>query len=289
MTFDKQMLNHLRQPVSFTVTGGGGVKLHVEESGNVHGRPLLFLHGGSQCSLCWKKQIHSELALDYRLVTMDFRGHGQSDKPAQGYADGRLWAEDIHAVIRELGLNQPVLVGWSFAGIPLLDYIREYGENEIGGVLFAGALTRLGREALTADMGSHTLNMSASLFSDEPMVRINTLDQWLEQSVFYHTLTREEHYLFLGSNVVVPAFVHQGIFNRQITNDDVLSSMTKPVRITHGTQDRTVKLEASRRTAEIIPHSRVSLYEEAGHAVFWDQPERFNLELKEFVDSIGPS
>lgn len=50
-----------------------------------------------------------------------------------------------------------------------------------------------------------------------------------------------------------------------------------------------MKLEASRRTAEIIPHSRVSLYEEAGHAVFWDQPERFNLELKEFVDSIGPS
>ncbi|WP_374954686.1 alpha/beta fold hydrolase [Paenibacillus sp. AR247] len=115
------MLNHLRQPVSFTVTGGGGVKLHVEESGNVHGRPLLFLHGGSQCSLCWKKQIHSELALDYRLVTMDFRGHGQSDKPAQGYADGRLWAEDIHSVIREMGLIQPVLVGWSFAGIPLLE------------------------------------------------------------------------------------------------------------------------------------------------------------------------
>lgn len=76
MTFDKQMLNHLRKPVSFTVTGGGGVKLHVEESGNVHGRPLLFLHGGSQCSLCWKKQIHSELAQDYRLVTMDFADTG---------------------------------------------------------------------------------------------------------------------------------------------------------------------------------------------------------------------
>lgn len=123
---------------------------------------------------------------------------------------------------------QPVLVRWPFAGIPLLVYIREYGENEIGGILFAGVLTRLGREAFMADMGSDTLNMSASLFSDEPMVRINTLDQWLEQSVFYHTLTREEHYHFLGSNVVVPAFVHQGIFNRQITNDDVLSSMTSP-------------------------------------------------------------
>ncbi|AGN70642.1 hypothetical protein B2K_39070 [Paenibacillus mucilaginosus K02] len=135
----------------------------------------MFIHGGSQCRLCWNKQIHSELASDFRLVTMDLRGHGLSEKPKDGYGEARLWAEDVHTVIQELKLIQSVLVGWSFAGIPILDYIRVYGEKEIGGIHFVGAITRLGREASMVDLGSPTLQFSTSFFSDEPMVRVNAL------------------------------------------------------------------------------------------------------------------
>ncbi|MGY4760093.1 alpha/beta fold hydrolase [Paenibacillus caseinilyticus] len=175
MAINQQLQNEWRKPTTHLVTGGGGVKLHVEESGNVHGRPLLFIHGGSQCRLCWNKQIHSELASDFRLVTMDLRGHGLSEKPKDGYGEARLWAEDVHTVIQELKLIQSVLVGWSFAGIPILDYIRVYGEKEIGGIHFVGAITRLGREASMVDLGSPTLQFSTSFFSDEPMVRVNAL------------------------------------------------------------------------------------------------------------------
>ncbi len=74
------------------ITGGGGTKLHLVETGNPSGRPILFIHGVSQCWLVWSRQLSSDLADDYRLVAMDMRGHGLSEKPRDGYTDSRPWA-----------------------------------------------------------------------------------------------------------------------------------------------------------------------------------------------------
>ena len=98
---------------SHSVTGGGGVRLNVSETGNPRGKPILFIHGFSQCSLAWNKQLHSTLAKDFRLVAMDIRGHGLSEKPHDAYSDSKMWAEDVQAVITALDLDKPVLSGWS--------------------------------------------------------------------------------------------------------------------------------------------------------------------------------
>src|ERR1700704_3712712 len=106
------------------ITGGEGISLHVVETGNPRGRPILFIHGFSQCWLAWSRQLSSDLADSYRLVAMDLRGHGLSDKPREGYADSRKWADDVNAVIRALSLDRPILCGWSYAPLIILDYIR---------------------------------------------------------------------------------------------------------------------------------------------------------------------
>src|SRR6266516_3065965 len=86
-----------RPSQSQEVMGGGGVQLHVVGTGNPTGRPILFIHGFSQCWLAWARQMSSDLADDYRLVAMDMRGHGLSEKPREGYSDSRFWAEDVNA------------------------------------------------------------------------------------------------------------------------------------------------------------------------------------------------
>jgi pimeloyl-ACP methyl ester carboxylesterase len=58
---------------SHRITGGGGLKLHVVEASNSRGRPILFIHGFSQCWLAWSRQLSSDLADDYRLVAIDMR------------------------------------------------------------------------------------------------------------------------------------------------------------------------------------------------------------------------
>ena len=66
------------------ITGGGGIRLHLVETGNSRGRPILFIHGFSQCWLAWSRQLNSDLADDYRLVAMDMRGHGLSEQASRG-------------------------------------------------------------------------------------------------------------------------------------------------------------------------------------------------------------
>jgi non-heme chloroperoxidase len=56
------------------ITGGGGIQLHLVETGNRRGRPVMFIHGVSQCWLSWRRQMSSDLADDFRLVAMDIRG-----------------------------------------------------------------------------------------------------------------------------------------------------------------------------------------------------------------------
>jgi pimeloyl-ACP methyl ester carboxylesterase len=129
-----------------TVTGGGGAQLHVVEVGNQNGRPILFMHGASQCWLQWSLQLNSSLADEYRLVALDMRGHGLSDMPRDGYSDSKLWADDVDAVVQRLNLDGAVLSGWSYGPLVFLDYIRHYGENRLGGLQFVGAVTKLGSE-----------------------------------------------------------------------------------------------------------------------------------------------
>jgi pimeloyl-ACP methyl ester carboxylesterase len=82
---------------SHRIIGGGGTQLHVVETGNPNGRPILFIHGFSQCWRAWSRQLNSDLAEDHRLLAMDMRGHGLSDKPRDAYADSKLWADDVNA------------------------------------------------------------------------------------------------------------------------------------------------------------------------------------------------
>ena len=138
-----------------TVEGGGGLKLHLREWGRPDAPAILFLHGWSQHHLCWSRQFDNPLANDFRLVAMDLRGHGQSEAPTdvEAYTTGALWAADVRNVIDALGLGRPLLVGWSYGGFVIGDYLRVHGDAAIAGVNFVGAAIGAGKDWI----GSHRL------------------------------------------------------------------------------------------------------------------------------------
>src|SRR5262245_10961676 len=63
------------------ISGGGGLRLAVHEFGPPEGKPIVLIPGINQCSLAWLKQYRSALAEEFRLVCLDLRGHGMSEKP----------------------------------------------------------------------------------------------------------------------------------------------------------------------------------------------------------------
>jgi pimeloyl-ACP methyl ester carboxylesterase len=268
---------------STTVTGGAGVRLRITETGNSHGRPLLFLHGISQCSLAWSRQLQSDLADTFRLVALDLRGHGLSDKPREGYTDSQLWAADLSAVIRALGLERPILCGWSYGPLVILDYIRHYGEEHIGGINFVGGVTKLGSEAALAALDPRFLSLVPGFFSTDAQESVRALSA-LVDACFVSHLTDAERWMMLGYNVSVPPFVRQGLFSRVFDNDDLLPQLRTPVLITHGADDAVVKPAVIEQQMSGIRHAQVHVIPDAPHACFWSAAASYNALLREFAE-----
>jgi pimeloyl-ACP methyl ester carboxylesterase len=267
------------------ITGGGGTQLNVVESGNLQGRPILYIHGLSQCWLQWGRQLNSDLAGDYRLVAMDMRGHGFSDKPLQGYDDSKLWAEDVNAVIKTLSLDNPVLCGWSYGPLVILDYIRHFGEDSFGGVHFVGGVTKLGSEDAAAVLTPEFLGLVPGFFSTDVTESVHSLEGLL-RLCFAQEPSAEELFLMLGYNVSVPPYVRQGLLSRAVNNDDLLPKIRKPVLITQGAADAIVKPSAVSQHKASIAHAEVHMPENVGHAVFWDDAANFNQRQREFCERL---
>ena len=267
------------------VTGGGGTQLNVIESGNATGRPILYIHGLSQCWLQWSRQLNSDLAPDHLLVAMDMRGHGLSDKPLAGYEDSELWADDVNAVIETLRLDDPILCGWSYGPLVILDYIRHYGEERVGGVHFVGSITKLGSEEALAALTPEFLGLVPGFFSSDVNESVHSLDGLL-RLCFRKQPAVEELYLMLGYNISVPAYVRQALLSRSINNDDILPTIRKPVLITHGANDAIVKPSVVEQHKASMSHAEIQMMENAGHAAFWDDAASFNRRQREFAKSL---
>ena len=270
------------------IAGGGRTQLHLVETGNPKGRPILFIHGFSQCWLTWSRQLNSDLAVEHRLIAMDMRGHGLSDKPLDGYAESKLWADDVKAAIEGLSLDRPILSGWSYGPLVILDYIRHYGEDRIGGVHFVGGVTKLGSEEATAVMMPEFLSLVPGFFSTDVSESLQSL-QSLLRMCFVQEPTAEEFYLMLGYNLSVPPYVRQALFSRSFDNDDLLPKIRKPVLITHGTDDAIVSRVAADQIKAAIPHAELQIVARIGHAPFWDDAEAFNRSLRAFAQKSAGS
>jgi pimeloyl-ACP methyl ester carboxylesterase len=268
-----------------TVTGGGGARLHVVETGNPNGRPILFLHGFSQSWLAWRRQMCSDLADDHRLVAMDLRGHGRSDKPRDGYAECPLWAEDIAAVLRELALKQPILCGWSYGTIVILDYLRKFGEETIAGVGIVDGITKLGSDEALSVLTPELLNLIPGFFADDTEESVRSLTALL-RLCFVREPTPEDLYTMLGYNLTVPPSVRQALLSRIVDNDDLLPTIRKPVLVIHGAVDAVVKPSVVEQHKAGIAHAQVHVMTGAGHAPFWDDTQTFDRHLRTFCKGL---
>ena len=269
---------------TYKVAGGGGVQLHVVEAGNPAGAPILFLHGFSQSSLAWSRQLDSDLARDHRLVAIDLRGHGLSDKPRDVYGDSRLWADDVHAVIDALDLDHPVLCGWSYGSLVILDYLRHSGEDRIAGIHFVGAITKLGSDAAMSVITPEFLSLVPGLFATDAEESVRSLESLL-RLCFVQQPSASELCSMLGYNVLVPPHVRQALFSRAFDNDDLLPKIRKPALITHGAKETIVKLEAVDQHKAGLAHAQIHVMPNVGHAPFWEDSSAFNQRLRAFVET----
>lgn len=264
-----------------SLVGSDGLRIAVREYGNPSGPPIVFIHGYLGSHLVFARQVRSELAERHRLVTYDVRGHGESDKPADPsmYTRNESWSNDLHAVIEHLGLERPVLVGWSMGGRVAANYLYTHGTARVGGVNFVNTPTladpRRPNRGPEGGVGQETI-------SSDWETLIHATARFIRACTAV-PMTGADFDLMFGAAMAVPLVARRGCFQWHVDYGDALSRLAVPVLATHGLSDRLLLPAASEAIRDRMQDVTLSLIPEVGHMPFWENPARFNSELAAFV------
>jgi pimeloyl-ACP methyl ester carboxylesterase len=260
-----------------------GLTISAQDWGNPTGPGILFIHGFSQSHLSWMRQTNSELVKEFHVVTYDLRGHGNSDKPldAAAYRDSAAWGHEVQAVIDATGLKRPVLVGWSYAGRVISDYLATEGPDKIAGIDFVDASIKVD----PALIGENLKNLP--LMASEDLATNIAATRTFLHGCFSRQPSADDFETMLAFNMMVPPKVRAGLSGRPLDATQLMAKLKLPVLVSHGAEDRNAKLGVARYTASVIPGAKLSIYEGIGHSPFYEDAPRFNKELAAFVSAAN--
>lgn len=265
-----------------------GTSIVYRVTGQPESRPLVLLHGWAQSSACWGEVLVGELAARYRVIAVDLRGHGYSGAPDAGYDDSANWAGDVDAVLSAEGITQgAVLLGWSYGGLVICDYLAEHGSAAVSGIVLVGAITSIGRGENGGRVGSAMRAAIPGAMSEVPREAIRGLGAFGTALTGPTEGKGAQSQALFGASLCTPPRVRAALFDRTVGHDDLLRSLDVPAFVLHGTVDSVVDVDAGRHAAELIPASQVSLWEGCDHGPFVEDPARFVAEVAAFVDNLG--
>jgi pimeloyl-ACP methyl ester carboxylesterase len=194
------------------------------------------------------------------------------------YADGRLWADDVAAIIDELGLDRVVLVGWSYGAFVICDYLRAYGEERVAAINFVEGAVKLGEAAFGTLIGPGFLDHFVGATADDLPTNIAAMRSFV-RACLVKPVPDDEVETAVCWNVLVPARVRANLGARELDYDDVLRALEVPLLVTQGRDDTVVLPAMAEHVLSMCPAAEASWYEGVGHVPHLEEPERFNREL----------
>jgi pimeloyl-ACP methyl ester carboxylesterase len=270
-------------PHPFTVATPDGLTIAAQAWGNPAGPPVVFLHGFAQCHLSWRMQVSGSPARRYRLITYDARGHGLSDKPddPDAYRDDRLWAGELAAVLDAAAVERPVLVAWSSGGRTVADYLAAYGDARLGGLVFVAA--HLSNDPALFGPGMRKIG---KMLAGDLETNIDGTRAFIRE-LTARPVAADAFEQMLAFTMLTPVYVRRATVNRPYEPEPLLRGIRVPTLFVHGSRDTVFLPAMSEWAARLVPGARLSAYDGTGHMPFWEEAERFNAELADFVDDCS--
>ncbi|MBD8505950.1 alpha/beta hydrolase [Hoyosella sp. G463] len=248
--------------------------------------PLLLVHGWSQSGACWGPEVLAQLAARHRVIAMDLRGHGSSDVPREGYSDPGMWADDVEAVLAREEAMGAILVGWSYGGLVLCDYLARRGTRRAAGVVLVSAITSLGRNRPGATVGPAMKRVIPGALSEDPQEAARAFTEFgpalIPPGLPGMGAVAQA---LIGASLCTPPRVRGALFRRDVDHDATLRGLGIPVLFVHGTADEAVDIAAARHGHGLVPQASQSWWDGAGHALFLEDADRFVEEIEAFAGS----
>jgi len=180
--------------------------------------------------------------------------------------------------------NNGILVGWSYAGYIISDYVRRKGQDKIAGINFVAAAVVLGPKAFGSLLGPGFLENAPGACQNDLPTNIAAVRRFLRACVV-KPVSQDDFEEILAFNMFVKPNVRSALVQRELDFASLLEGITVPVLVTHGRSDTVVLPAMADYILNHCKTAKVSWYEDVGHAPFLEEPLRFNTELKRFAVS----
>mgnify|MGYP000141501690 CR=1 FL=1 len=257
------------------------VKLFVEDIGE--GTPIVFIHGWPLNHTMFEYQFTQLTQEGYRCIGIDLRGYGKSDCSLEGYSYDRM-ADDIRAVIDELQLDNIILVGFSVGGAISIRYMSKHSEYNVDKLVLVGAAAPVFTQRDNYVYG-HTLqeinDMIEAIHLDRPKMVADFGQKFLENEV------SAPFSIWLNA-LGLEASAHGTIrLLESLRDEDLredLGQIHVPTAIFHGELDKICPFVFAEMMNEEIEGSKLIPFNESGHGLLFDEKEKFNQELKAFLE-----
>ncbi len=266
-----------------------GVNMWYEVHGNENGKTILLYHGWGASTAFWSEQIPLLAELGYRVISLDSRGHGKSDKPRKGYTLDQL-RKDFIIFQKELGLDTWAVIGHSAGGGVAQVTYHDYPNQTQALVLIDTSYTvvKTFEQKLFWKLLPTPLTITLTPLLRWSLRTISTMGVPFIASIMNKPVKTVESWV-KALNSIPPHVIIEEI--KQIVNynlEEKLKEINVPVCLICGTLDIVTPLSDMREMQVRIPDSRLCMIKNAGHFALITQSEQVNRCLKLFLEEKYP-
>jgi len=245
------------------------------------GLPIVFLHGFPLNRTMWAAQENA-LCSQFRIITIDLRGHGESDAPLWRYTLEQS-ADDVIALLDHLGIQRALFVGLSMGGYILFAFHRKYAAR-VKGLILADTKA----QADTEEGRNGRFQLAQIAYKKGPSAIADVMVPKLLSPATIQTspdLVQQVRAMIEGSQI---SGIAGDLMAMALRPDSVplLSRITCPTQIIVGELDQPTPPSDAKLMAEHIPHARLAIIPNAAHLTNLEQPEAFNQIVTAFALSF---
>jgi non-heme chloroperoxidase len=265
-------------------TLSSGVRIHYLAGGSTSSLPALVLIPGWRLpAFLWNEQIQHFSQIT-RVVAIDPRSQGQSTKTTDGNTPESR-ARDLHETLANLHLARCALIGWSQGAQDVAAYVQQFGNDFLAGVVFVDSPVSLGPGEVELHKEFSKVSLSnIAIYVNHP----SEFSEGMVQSLFKKSHPDLDMAAIVKSTLQTPTDTGASMLIMDIFGADRRSALTKmswPTLVI--ASSASPLLEVQKEMAAMIPGSKLVIIEGAGHAVFVDDPQKFDDVIEAFIQSLA--
>jgi len=248
-----------------------GLRLRYVERGPANAPAVIMLHGYSDSSFSFSR-VMPLLPDNLRVIAVDARGHGESDRPASGYSMDDF-ARDTIELMDALGIERATIVGHSMGSF-IARRVAVLAPERVSGLVLAGAGIRGDNDAVKS------LREPVEALTDP-------IDEAFVREFQVSTIARPVPPEFLekviGESRKLPPAAWKGIFSGLMEYKGGEDGIKAPTLVLGGEKDAIFSVAEQRAIAQAIPGATATIVPGIGHSIHWEDPERFVSEVTAFI------